>query len=62
LRLERNADLRCGIRLPAHVDGDLFVLADADRHEPAERVFRGARAHALRYLRENLVADRSAVE
>ena len=62
LVLERDADFLRRARLAAHVNGDFLVLADADRHEPAERVLGGARVHARGDAVENSIANGSAVQ
>src|SRR5690606_527175 len=48
--------------LRAHVDRGGLVVADADRHEPADRLPRRRRRDALADLREDTVADGTAVQ
>ena len=62
LLLEAEADLPGGVRLAAHVDGGLLLLADADRDEAADLMCGRSRAHALRDVVENAVADGAAVQ
>src|SRR5216110_2951051 len=62
LLLERDADLLRSVRLAANVDADFLVLADADRHELAERVLRRAGAYARGDLCQDSVAHGAAVD
>src|SRR6185295_10207789 len=62
LVFEAKTDARRRARLAANIDGGLFVLAHADRHEPADRVCRRRFSHPLRDLIEDAIAKCPAVE